>query len=233
MHEGIHFDPQVILMCPEDIFSARRTALSNYRRKLCVVCYPFPVEDPIIFKTRQGKVIDAKLIGTLAGREKVTQSRNLVPKIKFLREKPPAPYTSWHIWLAMWSFSSPSTINQDFSVEYSAILEHCRLFYPPWLGKESDQITEGRLGEALELLAYIGWVEFKEPLSHRSMILVHFSKGDRIRNETFDFLTKKYVQFNMDRSKRTTRRKRRMPSARSLRVKPSGKNERLDSFLIR
>lgn len=133
VHEGNKFEPQLVLMLPEDIFSGRKSFLSSYRRKLCVVSYPFPVEDPIIFKTRQGKVTDEKLVKTLSGAEKVPQSRVSVPKIKFLREKPPLPYTAWHVWLAMWSFSSPLEVNKDFTVEYSAVLEHCRLFYPPWL----------------------------------------------------------------------------------------------------
>jgi hypothetical protein len=219
-------------MCPDDILSNRRTALSSYRRKLCVVSYPFPVEDPIVFKTRLGRVIDEKLVGTLSGRDKVAQSRASVPKIKFLREKPPVPYTAWHVWVAMWSYSSPSAINQDFSVKYSALLKDCRLFYPPWLSKESDQITQGRLRDALELLAFIGWVEFSEPISQETAILVHYSKGDRIRSETFDFLTKKFVELTFGHAKKSSLgRGRRIPSARTLRVKPSGKNERLDSFI--
>jgi hypothetical protein len=187
VHEGVLFLPQLVLMCPEDVVSARSSSLSGYSRKLCLVSFSFPVEDPIAFKRKLGKIGDEKLVATLSGKEKVPQSRTSVPKIKFLREKPPVPYSAWHIWLAMWCFSSPTNVNVDFKVEYSALLEHCRLFYPPWLSKESDQITQGRLGEALELLAYLGWVEFRQPLSAHATILVHFAKGDRLRSETFVF----------------------------------------------
>jgi hypothetical protein len=156
VHEGIQFRPQVILMCPQDIFLKQRSALSSYRRKLCVISYPFPTEDPIVFKREQGTIADEKLVKPLSGKENVPQSRTTVPKIKFLRENPPVPYTAWQIWLALWQFSSPMNINLDFGVEYSAVLQQCRLFYPPWLSEESVQITEGRLRDALKLLSYAG-----------------------------------------------------------------------------
>lgn len=93
------------------------------------------------------------------------------------------------------------------------------------------QITQGRLSDALGLLAYVGWVEFKTPLTPHTMITVHFARGDRIRSETFEFLTKKYIQFLSERSKKTARRKGRMPSGKSLRIRPSASNDRLDRFI--
>jgi len=115
-------------------------------------------------------------------------------------------------------------------MRYSDVLEQCRLFYPNWLSRESSQITQGRLNDALELLAYMGWLEFKGTLSSNTQITVHFSKGDRMRVETFDFLTKKYVELLSDRAKRTVRR-RKMPSSRALRVTPVKTTDTLDKFL--
>lgn len=227
--EGARFTPQLVLLCPEDVIQAKSSALASYRRRLCVVSYPFPVEDPIVFKRHQGKIIDEKLIPLLAGKEKVAQSRSLVPKIKFLRGDPPVPYSAWHIWLATWSYSS--TQMEDFKVNYSAVLEHCKLFYPPWLSQESSQITQGRLNDALELLAYVGWVEFKPPLSLKTIITVRFSKGDRIRKETFEFLTRKYIEFLSVKSKKLKRHRGRLPSARALKIKPSASNEQLDRYI--
>jgi hypothetical protein len=229
--EGRRFTPQVILLCPADAYKKRATALGVYRRKLAVVSYQYPVEDPIILKKEQGNIIDRNIIGALTGKEAVRQSRSFVPKIKFLRDDPPVPYSAWHIWLATWD--SSTTRMDDFNVRYSAIFEQCRLFYPPWLSRESAQITQGRLSDSLELLAHVGWVEFKGPLSPDSIITVHYAKGDRIRSETFEFLTRKYVQLASERRKKVTRRKGRLPSVRSLRIKPSESNERLDRFIRR
>lgn len=98
------------------------------------------------------------------------------------------------------------------------------------MAPESDQITQGRLGEALELLEYIGWVEFKKPLSTHTIITLHFGKGDRITSEIFDFLSKNFVQFKITRERKATRRRSKMPPARTRRIKPTGKEERLDAF---
>lgn len=229
--EGAHFTPQVVLLCPEDVVQSKNSALAVYKRNLCVTSYSFPVEDPIVFKRHQGKIVDEKLIPILTGKEKVAQSRTLVPKIKFLRGDPPVPYSAWHIWLATWSFSS--TQMEDFSVNYSAVLEHCKLFYPPWLSQESSQITQGRLNDALELLAYVGWVEFKPPLSPRTPITVRFTRGDRIRKETFEFLTRKYIELLSVRSKTLRKRRGRLPSSRALKIRPSASNEQLDRYFTK
>lgn len=229
--EGRKFLPQVILLCPADIYKKRASAIEAYKRKLSVVSYPYPVEDPIILKKEQGKILDENLVATLTGKDHIKQSRTFVPKIKFLRGDPPVPYSAWHIWLATWD--SSSTRMDDFTVEYASILEQCKLFYPPWLSRESAQITQGRLNDALELLAYVGWVEYKGSLLPNSMITVHFAKGDRMRSETFEFLTQKHIQLLSERRKKSARRKGKLPSGRSLRVNPSASNERLDPFLVK
>ncbi len=86
--EGAKFTPQVILLCPEDIYDKREQSLRAYQRKLAAISYPFPVEDPIILKRKQGTIHDKKLIPTLTGKEKIHQARTFITtitKIQFHR----------------------------------------------------------------------------------------------------------------------------------------------------
>ena len=106
-------------------------------------------------------------------------------------------------------------------MEYSVILDQCKLFYPNWLSKESAQISQGRLNNALEPLSFVGWIEFEGNLSPRASITVHYSKGDRMRTGIFEFLSKKFVEMQIKKTVEPRRKKGRLPSARALRIKPT------------
>ena len=226
--EGAKFTPQVILLAPEDIYGKHKQTLLAYQRKLPAISYPFPVEDPIILKRNQGTIHDKKLIPTLTGRDKIRQARTFITTIAFLRDDPPVPYTAWRIWEILWMRSGAS--QNDFKMKYSTLLEQCRLFYPPWLSNESAQISQGRLNDALQLLSYIGWVEFAHNLSPDTEITVHYSKGDRIRTGIFEFFSKKFVEMTIEKSTKPEKRGRQ-PSPRSLRIRPSKQEGSLDSYI--
>lgn len=228
--EGAKFNPQVILLCPDDVFEKRRRFLKSFQRSLPIITYPFPVEDPIILKQNQGAIHDQKLVPTLTGKEKIQQARMTITTIGFLRSDPPVPYTAWRVWEILWLRSDVS--QKDFTMKYSALLDQCRLFYPPWLTKEAAQISQGRLNDALQLLSFIGWIEFAGNLTPSTEIMVHYSKGDRLRTGIFEFLSGKFIQLKMKigRSAKPKRRGRQ-PLAKSLRIKPSKQESSLDSFL--
>lgn len=227
--EGTKFTPQVILLCPEDIFEKRKQLLKSFQRKLPIITYPFPVEVPIILKRSQGTIHDLKLIPTLTGKEKIQQARTFITTIGFLRYDPPVPYTAWRVWEILWLRSG--AFQNDFTMKYSKLLEQCRLFYPSWLSNEAAQISQGRLNDALQLLSSIGWIEFAHGLSPDTEITVHYSKGDRLRTGIFEFLSSKFVQMKIDKSVRPKKRGRQ-PSARSLRIKSSKQEGSLDPFIL-
>lgn len=54
------------------------------------------------------------------------------------------------VWQVVWNFAAST--KEDFRVKYSTILEKCRAFYPRWLAKDTEQITQGRLNDGLELV---------------------------------------------------------------------------------
>ena len=72
--EGPKFVPQVVLLGPEDIYEERRKLLRGYQRKLPTVSYPYPVEDPIIFKKRQGQINESETCSHAYGRREDTTS---------------------------------------------------------------------------------------------------------------------------------------------------------------
>lgn len=189
---GDRFTPQVVLLCPEDVFKARRAAIQEFKGKLSVITYPFPVEDPIKFHLALGVVVDPKL-DPLTDKTPVPHARTIMPTIKFLREEPPAPYSAWIVWQVIWD--SAPLMRENFQVKYSAIMDGCKKFYPSWLSRDVDQITHGRLNVSLELLRFVGWIEFLGKPDTKTTVGVSYSKGDKIRSETLEFLSSKYLEF--------------------------------------
>lgn len=100
--------------------------------------------------------------------------------------------------------------HSDFKVEYSAILKQCKSFYPSWQRKDVEQITYGRLNDALELLSYLKWAEYEGKLSNTTKITVRYSKGDILRSSTPDYI-KKYIEMKSQKEKKNAARKSRKP----------------------
>ena len=94
-NESKRFVPQVILLCPKDVYTECEELLKRKKNELCVVCYELPVEDPFTLTRTQGQTKDEKLLTTLTGKEQIRKSRLLLSRIKFLRADPPVPYTAW------------------------------------------------------------------------------------------------------------------------------------------
>ncbi len=221
---GERFTPQVVLLCPDAVYKVRKAAIQEFKSRLSVVTYPFPVEDPIRFHLAQGLIVDRKL-DPLTDKTPVPHARTIMPTIKFLREEPPVPYSAWTIWQVIWDSAPP--LRESFQVSYSAIMDGCRKFYPSWLSRDVDQITYGRLNSSLELLRFVGWIEFLGKPDTRTSVGVSYSKGDKIRSETLEFLSRKYLEFK--RSKREP--KKGMGIRRVRRPKASKKDTILTDYV--
>ena len=207
--ENKKFVPQVILLCPDDVYEERSQTLRKYSRELAIVVYPASVEDPFALNLVQGKVSDQKIASILKGSDQIPHARTVYPAIKFLSSPPPVPYSTFFIWQVIWNYAGTS--HSDFKVEYSAILKQCKSFYPSWQRKDVEQITYGRLNDALELLSYLEWVEYEGKLSNTTKITVRYSKGDRLRSSTLDYFIKKYIEMKSQKEKKSTTRKSRKP----------------------
>jgi hypothetical protein len=189
---GDRFKPQVVLLCPEEVYKNRKTDIQKFKSNLSVITYPFPVEDPIRFHLVQGIIADHRL-DPLTDKTPVPHARTIMPTIKFLREEPPVPYSAWTIWQVIWD--SAPMLKESFQVSYSEIMDGCRKFYPSWLSRDVDQITYSRLNISLELLRYVGWIEFLGKPDTKASVSVSYSKGDKIRSETLEFLSRRYLEF--------------------------------------
>ncbi len=232
MYESEHvfqqqkFIPDVVLLCPSDVYKSRRRVIRQYEKTLTVLTYPFPIEDPINLQLVQGEMDDRKLAGLISDKVFVPHARTIIPTIKFLREEPPVPYTAWAIWQVVWA--SVPAFRKDFEVRYSTILEECQKFYPSWLSQDIEQITYGRVNDALELLRFAGWVGFDGKLSLHTEVHVRYSKGDKIRSETLHFLSREYLRLI-----RRKERARSHPRSRVIvkRLVASEKDQRLTDFM--
>lgn len=192
-YRGLKFTPQAILLCPSEVYRARRGVIRKYQDTLAVLTYPYPVEDPIKIQMGQGRIMDLRLSPLFdPGPAYVDHPRTIITTVKFLKQEPPVPYSAWTIWQVVWTSVPP--FKDDFQVKYSTILQECRAFYPSWISQDTEQITEGRVNDALELLKYVGWVSYEGKPGPQTMILIHFSRGDKLRTETLHFLAKKYLE---------------------------------------
>jgi hypothetical protein len=197
--EGKEFVPQVALLCPEDVYADKKQFLEDHQSRLAVLVYEFPVEDPITLRLVQGKLRAKELEVALVGPE-IPHARKVIPTVKFLRSDPPIVYSAWTIWQVMWTYTTTSL--SDFTVEYRALVDQCRKFYPGWLGADTEQVTYGRLNDALGLLSYVGWIEYKGKLGLKSSVTVHFSKGDKLRSHALEYLSAKSIEMMFKRQAR-------------------------------
>jgi len=226
LFEGREFVPQVVLLCPQDVHADKAIMLSASADRLPVLTYEFPVEDPIVLKLRQGSLRSKALESALLDRE-IPHARKVIPTVKFLRADPPAVYSSWMIWQVLWSFSTTSL--NDFTVQYKALIDQCKKFYPGWLGADTEQITYGRANDALDLLSYVGWVEYKAKLSQDTPITVHFAKGDKVRGRALEFLAGRSLEL-MAKRQRMAFIASRLSGRQRKPAHPTASDSRLDQF---
>jgi hypothetical protein len=204
LYRGEKFTPQVVLLCPSEVYRARRGTLRRHESDLAVLSYPYPVEDPIKLQLVQGRIADPKLASLLEAQPVIVDlARTIIPTVKFLKQAPPVPYTAWAIWQVVWA--SVPAFKEDFPVKYPTILKECQKFYPSWISQDTEQITAGRVNDALELLRHVGWVEFEGKPSMQTVIQIHYTKGDRIRSETFHFLARKHAELRSRRDRAQAR----------------------------
>jgi hypothetical protein len=196
----------VILLCPGEVYRTRKGILYKHENELTVLSYPFPVEDPIKIQLVQGRVSDSKLealFGT--GTVIVDLARTIIPTVKFLKQTPPVPYSAWAIWQVVWA--SVPAFKEDYPVKYPTILRECQKFYPSWISHDTEQITMGRVNDALELLRHVGWVEYEGRPTPQSTIQIHYTKGDKMRSEAFHYLARKYVELTRKKNRAHRRTK--------------------------
>jgi hypothetical protein len=78
------------------------------------------------------------------------------------------------------------------------------------LERDTEQITQGRLNDGLELFAFMDWVRFERKLGALTEIQVHYSEGDRIRQEALEYLVLNYICMLVEKAKPV--RKKRFPT---------------------
>ena len=229
-YRGLRFTPQVILLCPSEVYRARRSLIRRHESELAVLTYPFPLEDPIKLQLVQGKITEPRLSLLLdPGPAFVDHARTIIPTVKFLKQEPPVPYSAWAIWQVMWT--SVPAMREDFQVKHSTILQECRSFYPSWISQDTEQITEGRVNAALELLKYLSWVDYEGKPGPQTLVQIHYTKGDRLRTETFHLLARKYVE--MRRRNARTQSRSRKGVARVKRPAASPQDGKITDFVSR
>jgi hypothetical protein len=228
LYRGVQFTPQVILLCPGEVYRTRRTALRRRESELAVLSYPYPIEDPIRIQLSQGQIFDGRLASILGTKvTDVEHARTIIPTVKFLKQTPPVPYSAWTIWQVVWA--SVPAFKEDFTVKHSTILKECQNFYPSWLSRDTEQITEGRVNDALELLRFVGWVDYEGKAGPQTIVQIHYAKGDKIRSEAFHFLARKYNE--LKRRKTSTRGRPRTGVARVKRARATEQDSRLTDYL--
>jgi len=228
LYRGAKFIPEVVLLCPSEVYRTRRAEFRKHEKNLVVLTYPFPVEDPIKIQLMQGSISDSVLQSiTKTGTIIVDLARTIIPTVKFLKQTPPVPYSAWTIWQVVWASVPP--FKEDYSVRYTTILKECQKFYPSWISQDTEQITMGRVNEALELLQYVGWVEYEGKPTPQATIQIHYTKGDKIRKETFHFLARKYVE--LKRRKNRPERHAKVGVARVKKPVPTPQDGRITDFI--
>lgn len=142
---------------------------------LPTLTYSSPIEDPIVIQHSIGSIRDGELNAVLQDRLKVPHDRQRTPMYKFIRAEPPVPYTATVLWRILMVFHKP--FQSQYMVKYSTVREECQTLFTPWLSKDKEQLTPGRLNKALDLLQYLGWVQWNKSAGE---IMVFPTRGTRV-----------------------------------------------------